>query len=278
MVLNRDKVGSNCHEQLPLSSKEKEENRVVAHAVTLALHVRHVAPKLGVRVVLHSDHCSVTLPWLEGLLRADENHYKQYGESLYSSHGLNLSRDPHWEDSLAICEKYFCDRFVPLGLWLEMELAGGLHPTLCTTATPYPWPTQVRKAHEALSQIGDTFSIAVSILTNKTTTLLDTTTPASDAPSILAEYQRLCRQFLPVASPEKQPIFLAVRSSHTSTSPHDITALAHRGVVKLNLVFDEENRVQCAEEIKLEHYCAIMEKFSKSNDENEIVSVNLVEV
>ncbi len=60
-----------------------------------AKYVREVAAAYGVPVVVHSDHCAKKLlPWFDGMLKADEEYFKQHGEPLFSSHMLDLSEEP----------------------------------------------------------------------------------------------------------------------------------------------------------------------------------------
>jgi fructose-bisphosphate aldolase class II len=64
----------------------------IAGAVAAAHYIRAISPVYGVPVVLHSDHCAKKLlPWLDGMLDADEKYFKEHGEPLYSSH--SQSRD-----------------------------------------------------------------------------------------------------------------------------------------------------------------------------------------
>jgi fructose-bisphosphate aldolase class II len=61
-------------------------------AVAGAKFVREVSPAYGIPVILHSDHCAKKLlPWFDGMLAANEEYYKLHGESLFSSHMLDLS-------------------------------------------------------------------------------------------------------------------------------------------------------------------------------------------
>jgi len=99
----------------------KDPNACAAGAVALGMHVRLMAPYYGIPVVLHSDHCAKKLlPWMDGMLAADEEYFKQYGEPLYSSHMLDLSEEPD-EDNIAICAEYF-ERMHKMNIWLEMEI------------------------------------------------------------------------------------------------------------------------------------------------------------
>jgi fructose-bisphosphate aldolase class II len=66
----------------------------IAGAIAGAMHVRAVAKLYGVPVVLHTDHCQKAwLPWIDGLMEANEKHFKEHGEPLFSSHMLDLSEE-----------------------------------------------------------------------------------------------------------------------------------------------------------------------------------------
>merc|ERR1711998_648173 len=100
---------------LPNGKKEAS----ILGAVAGAHYVRQVSPAYGVPVLVHSDHCAKKLlPWFDGMLEADEEYFKAYGEPLFSSHMLDLSEEPH-EENVATCEKYF-KRMAPMNLILEM--------------------------------------------------------------------------------------------------------------------------------------------------------------
>jgi len=90
-------------------------------AVAGAHYTRAVAPAYGIPVLVHSDHCAKKLlPWFDGMLEADEAHFKAHGEPLFSSHMLDLSEEPH-EENVSICAEYF-KKMAPMGLILEMEI------------------------------------------------------------------------------------------------------------------------------------------------------------
>lgn len=64
----------------------------IAGAVAGAHYIRSVAPSYGIPVVLHTDHCAKKLlPWLDGMMDADEAYSKEHGEPLFSSHMIDLS-------------------------------------------------------------------------------------------------------------------------------------------------------------------------------------------
>lgn len=44
-------------------------------------------------VILHTDHCAKKLlPWMDGMLDADEAYYKEHGEPLFSYAHYYLAR------------------------------------------------------------------------------------------------------------------------------------------------------------------------------------------
>ena len=116
---------------------------------------------------MHSDHCAEKLlPWFDGMLEADEAYFKEHGESLFSSHMLDLSEDPK-DKNIAICAKYF-KRMAPIGLWLEMEIGitggeeDGVDNTGADNSSLYTQPEDVYDVYKALSAIGPNFSIAAA--------------------------------------------------------------------------------------------------------------------
>lgn len=91
----------------------------IAGAVAAAHYIKAVAPSYGIPVILHTDHCAKKLlPWLDGMLDADEAWHKQHGVPLFSSHMIDLSEEPVAEN-IAITKKYF-ERAAPMKQWLEM--------------------------------------------------------------------------------------------------------------------------------------------------------------
>lgn len=75
--------------------------------------------------MLHTDHCAKKLlPWLDGMMDADEDYFKVHGEPLFSSHMIDLSEEPvDW--NIQTTEKYL-KRAAPMKQWLEMvSYAGG---------------------------------------------------------------------------------------------------------------------------------------------------------
>src|SRR5210317_1237859 len=68
------------------------QQAAILGAIAGARHIHQLAEAYGATVVLHTDHCAKKLlPWIDGLLEASEAFYKKNGQSLYSSHMLDLS-------------------------------------------------------------------------------------------------------------------------------------------------------------------------------------------
>ena len=99
--------------------KNDQQQASIAGAVAAAHYIRAVAPAYGIPVVLHTDHCAKKLlPWLDGMLDADEAYYKANGEPLFSSHMIDLSEEEvDW--NVQTTAKYL-ERAAPMKQWLEM--------------------------------------------------------------------------------------------------------------------------------------------------------------
>ena len=136
-------------------------------AIAGALHVRTLAKRYGVPVILHTDHCAKKLlPWIDGLLEASENYYQMNGEPLFSSHMIDLSEEP-LEENLEICKDYLA-RFAKVGMLLEMELGitGGEEDGVNNEDVPledlYSKPEEINQVYEALTPISDMFTVAAA--------------------------------------------------------------------------------------------------------------------
>jgi len=139
----------------------------VLGAISAAKHVHTLAKAYGVPVMLHTDHAArKLLPWVDALIEASEEHFKKYGEPLFSSHMIDLSEEP-LEENLATCEEYL-KRMSKIGMTLEIELGitggeeDGVDNTDVDNAKLYTQPEEVCEAYERLSKISDKFTIAAS--------------------------------------------------------------------------------------------------------------------
>jgi fructose-bisphosphate aldolase, class II len=97
----------------------KDQSASIAGAIAAAHYIRSIAPAYGIPVVLHTDHCAKKLlPWLDGMMDADEKYFKEHGEPLFSSHMIDLSEEPvEW--NVETTAKYL-KRAAPMKQWLEM--------------------------------------------------------------------------------------------------------------------------------------------------------------
>jgi len=133
-----------------------------------ALHVKQMAEHYGVPVVLHSDHCAKKLlPWFDGMLEADEKHFKEHGTPLFSSHMLDLSEEPH-DENIAICTKYL-ERMTKINCMLEMEIGitggeeDGVNNEAAKPEDLYSKPEEVMQVVESFSKVPNAmYSIAAA--------------------------------------------------------------------------------------------------------------------
>lgn len=142
------------------------EKAAIAGAVAGAHHVRAMAKAYGVPVILHTDHAArKLLPWIDGLLDANEAFFKTHGEPLFSSHMLDLSAED-LDLNIATCKSYL-ERMAKINLLLELELGvtggeeDGVDNTGISNDKLYTQPEHVLRAYNALKNIGN-FTIAAS--------------------------------------------------------------------------------------------------------------------
>lgn len=148
---------------LPNSKKEAS----ILGAVAGAHLTRNIAPAYGIPVLVHSDHCAKKLlPWFDGMLEADEEYFKEYGEALFSSHMLDLSEEPH-QENVNTCAKYF-KRMAPMNMILEMEIGitGGVEDGVDNSGVSkdklYSTNEDVKLVWDTLSPISEKFTIAAA--------------------------------------------------------------------------------------------------------------------
>jgi fructose-bisphosphate aldolase, class II len=144
-----------------------DQRAAILGGVSGALHVHTMAKAYGVTVVLHTDHCAKNLlPWIDGLMDANEKFYAERKYPLYSSHMLDLSEEP-LEENVEICVKYF-ERMAALGISLEMELGvtggeeDGVDNSGVDSSKLYTQPEEVLYSYEHLSRISANFTIAAA--------------------------------------------------------------------------------------------------------------------
>ena len=145
----------------------ENERAAIAGAVAGAKHVHTLAELYGVTVILHTDHCAKNLlPWIDGLLDAGEEFFKQTGKPLYSSHMIDLSEEPI-EENIALSKKYL-ERMSKIGMTLEIELGitggeeDGVDNSDIDSSKLYTQPDEVAYAYEELMKVSDKFTIAAA--------------------------------------------------------------------------------------------------------------------
>ncbi len=143
------------------------ERAAIAGCISGAKHVHQLAKEYGSVVILHTDHCAKKLlPWIDGLLDAGEQFYKENGVPLFSSHMIDLSEEP-LEENIEICKQYL-ERMSKIGMTLEIELGitggeeDGVDNTDVDVSKLYTQPEEVAYAYEELSKISNRFTIAAS--------------------------------------------------------------------------------------------------------------------
>ena len=136
-------------------------------AISGALHVHTMAKAYGVPVILHTDHCAKKLlPWIDGLMIANEKMFNDKGHSLFSSHMLDLSEEPI-EENIEICKKYLT-RMSKIGMTLEIELGitggeeDGVDNSDVDESKLYTQPEEVSYAYENLIKISNKFMVAAA--------------------------------------------------------------------------------------------------------------------
>lgn len=139
----------------------------VAGAVAGAMNVHQMAEAYGVSVVLHTDHCAKKLlPWMDGMLKANQDYFEKHGHALFSSHMLDLSEEPI-EENIGISKEYMAS-FDELGITLEIELGvtggeeDGVDNTDIDNSKLYTQPEEVAYAYEELNKISDKFTVAAA--------------------------------------------------------------------------------------------------------------------
>jgi len=132
-----------------------------------ARHIHTLAEAYGATVILHTDHAAKKLlPWIDGLMDANEEFFKQTGKSLYSSHMLDLSEES-LEENLEISAEYF-ERMAKLQMTLEVEIGvtggeeDGVDNSDVDNSKLYTQPEDIAYTYEKLKAISDNFTIAAA--------------------------------------------------------------------------------------------------------------------
>lgn len=145
----------------------ENQRAAILGATAGAKHVHQLAKAYGATVILHTDHCAKKLlPWIDGLLKASEEHYATTGKSLFSSHMIDLSEEPI-EENIEICKGYL-ERMATMDMTLEIELGvtggeeDGVDNTDIDDSKLYTQPEEVAHAYGELSKVSPKFTVAAA--------------------------------------------------------------------------------------------------------------------
>ena len=145
----------------------ENEKAAIAGAISGAKHVPMMAELYDVDVILHTDHSArKLLPWIDALLDAGEQHYKETGRPLFTSHMIDLSEEPI-KDNLETCMHYH-KRMSAIDMILEIELGvtggeeDGVDNTGIDSSKLYTQPDEVAYAYELLNSVSPNFTIAAA--------------------------------------------------------------------------------------------------------------------
>jgi fructose-bisphosphate aldolase class II len=217
----------------------KKEGSILG-AVAGAHLTRYLAPAYGIPVLLHSDHCAKKLlPWFDGMLEANEEYFKVHGESLFSSHMLDLSEEPH-EENVAICAKYL-KRMAAMNMTLEMEIGitGGVEDGVDNSGVDkdklYSTPEDVEFVYNTLSPISEKFTIAAAFgnvhgVYKAGNVVLQ--------PGLLDSFQKHMEKKLGLPAGSK-PFFFVFHGG-SGSEKKDIDDAVSYGVVKMNVDTDTQ--------------------------------------
>ncbi|ADM90027.1 fructose-bisphosphate aldolase [Candidatus Karelsulcia muelleri CARI] len=143
------------------------EKAAIIGSICGAKYVHELSEYYNTTVILHTDHCNKKLlPWIDGLLTINENYYKVFGKTLFSSHMIDLSEESLIEN-IKISKIYF-KRMKKINLTLEVELGitGGKEDEIDNTKINfdklYTSPKEVFKFYNELIKINSKFIIAAS--------------------------------------------------------------------------------------------------------------------
>ncbi|TAF74559.1 MAG: class II fructose-bisphosphate aldolase [Bacteroidetes bacterium] len=209
----------------------------IVGAISGAKHVHEVAKYYGVPVILHTDHASMKwLPWIDALIKAGEDHKKQTGSPLFSSHMLDLSEEP-LEENIHVSTEYF-KKMNPLGMAIEIELGvtggeeDGVDNSDVDNDKLYTQPDHVWQSYQSLSKVGSRFSVAAAFGNvhgvYKSGNVVLT-------PEILKNSQVYVQKQL--GSSSSKPVFFVFHGG-SGSEKHKIQESLGYGVIKMNIDTD----------------------------------------
>jgi len=214
----------------------ENQKSAIAGAVAGAKHIHTLAELYGATVVLHTDHCAKKLlPWIDGLLDANEKYFQETGKPLYSSHMIDLSEEP-LEQNIEISKKYL-ERMSKMEMTLEIELGitggeeDGVDNTDVDNSKLYTQPEEVAYAYQELKKVSEQFTIAAAF-----GNVHGVYKPGNVklTPKILRNSQEYVQQKFQT---EKNPIDFVFHGGSGSTLDEIREAISY-GVIKMNIDTD----------------------------------------
>ncbi|KAK8068919.1 fructose-bisphosphate aldolase- class II [Apiospora phragmitis] len=213
----------------------KDQNASIQGSIAAAHYIRAIAPAYGIPVVLHTDHCAKKLlPWLDGMLEADEKFFKETGEPLFSSHMIDLSEEPvDW--NVETTAKYL-KRAAPMKQWLEMEIGitggeeDGVNNEDVDNNSLYTQPEDIWNIYKTLEPVSPTSRLPL---------VSATSTPGNVKlqPELLGKHQAYVKEKLAAKADSDKPVFFVFHGGSGSEKSDYLTAISH-GVVKVNMDTD----------------------------------------
>ncbi|KAL6715958.1 Fructose-bisphosphate aldolase 1 [Lecanora helva] len=209
----------------------------IGGAIAAAHYIRSVAPLYNIPVVLHTDHCAKKLlPWLDGMLDADEAYFKLHGEPLFSSHMIDLSEEDK-EYNINTTAKYL-KRAAPMKQFLEMEIGitggeeDGVNNEDVDNNSLYTQPEDILEIYSTLSKISPYFSVAAGF-----GNVHGVYKPGNVRlhPELLSKHQNYVKE--KIGSSDSKPVFLVFHGGSGSSKEEYKEAISY-GVVKVNLDTD----------------------------------------
>jgi len=215
----------------------KDQTASIAGAVAAAHYIRSVAPAYKIPVILHTDHCAKKLlPWLDGMMDADEAYFKEHDEPLFSSHMIDLSEEAvDW--NVETTAKYL-KRAAPMKQWLEMEIGitggeeDGVNNEDVDNNSLYTQPEDIYNIYNTLSKISPYFSIAAGF-----GNVHGVYKPGNVKlhPELLEKHQKYVKE--QASTESDKPVFLVFHGGSGSSKKEFSDAISY-GVVKVNLDTD----------------------------------------
>ncbi|THY33926.1 fructose-BISphosphate ALDOLASE, class II [Aureobasidium pullulans] len=215
----------------------KNQEASIAGSIAAAHYIRAVAPAYGIPVVLHTDHCAKKLlPWLDGMMDADEAFFKQNGTPLFSSHMIDLSEE-EVDYNIQTTKKYL-ERAAPMKQWLEMEIGitggeeDGVNNEDVDNNSLYTQPEDIYEIFKTLSEVSPFFSIAAGF-----GNVHGVYKPGNVKlqPQLLSKHQKYVQE--KTGSKDEKPVFLVFHGGSGSSVEEFQEAISY-GVCKVNLDTD----------------------------------------